>query len=281
MIIGEVNNLVVVRESDLGYMLSDGKEEILLHYKQSNRELTPGETVEAFLYLDSKKRITATLLEPVIKVSKPGFVKVCEVVPNLGVFIDNNTPKDVLISSDDLPIFTDKWPVADDLILCKLKVTKTQLIAKLVTPEEAKSLVNPSRKLEKFEKVEAIVLKDGKEGVNLITLEGHLIFVYYKHKRNDYRIGEKVIVTITNVCENDLYNGTLLELKAPLMKQDADIILDFLNDYDGFMQFTSKSSVEEIESNFKMSKAAFKRALGNLYKNRLVEIKEDGTYLVK
>lgn len=281
MLIGEINELIVLRQSDLGYMLSNGEEEILLHFKQAERELTIGETVSAFLYLDSKKRITATLQTPHIKLSQPGFVTVCDVVSDLGIFISNNTPKDPLISSDDLPTFVDKWPISGDTCFCKLKLTKTQLIAKLVTPEEAKSFLNPTRVLSKFEKVEAFVMKDGKEGVNLVTLEGHIIFVYYKHKRNDYRIGEKVSVTINNVRDNNSYNGTLLDSKVPLMKKDADVILDFLNDYDGFMPYNAKSSVELIEENFKMSKAAFKRALGNLYKQRLVEIKEDGTYLVK
>lgn len=280
--IGEFNTLEVLRKSDLGYMLVNrSDEEILLHFKQATRELSNGEIVEVFVFLDSKKRLTATMETPFIKINEPGFVKVVNVIENLGVFVDINISKDILISSDDLPLLFDKWPVIGDTVLCKLKTTATQLIGKLVSAEDAKTLFKPTRTLSKFEVVKALVLKSGTEGVNLITLEGHSIFVYYKHTRRDYHIGEEVSVTINNVREGHNYNGTLLEKKVALMKQDADIIIDYLNDYDGYMPYTSKSNVDDIENTFKMSKAAFKRALGNLYKKRLIDFKDDGTYLVK
>jgi predicted RNA-binding protein (virulence factor B family) len=160
-------------------------------------------------------------------------------------------------------------------------LTPTQLIAKLISPEEAKGMFNPATTLNKFDKVNAIVLKNGIEGVNLITLEGHNIFVYYKHRRRDYRIGQQVLVTINNVGENNNYNGTLLKAKVPLMKEDANIILEYLEDNNGVMNFTTKTDVETIEETFNMSKAAFKRALGNLYKKRKIIFKDDKTYLVK
>ena len=240
-----------------------------------------GETVDVFILLDSKKRLVASYNTPVIMVEHPGFVKVTNVIKGLGIFIDNNVLKDPLVSCDDLPLDEELWPIIGDTVLCKLKATPTQLIAKLITPEEAKGMFKPANKLNKFDKVNAIVLKNGSEGVNLITLEGHNIFVYYKHRRRDYRIGEEAVVTINNVCDNNNYNGTLLSSKVPLMQEDADIILEYLNDNDGVMNITAKTSVEKIESTFNMSKASFKRALGGLYKKRIIEFKDDKTYLVK
>lgn len=279
--IGKMNELVVTRITDLGYMLSDGKEEVLLHFGQASEELKIDETIEVFIFQDSKKRLTATMQKPFLQIDEPGFTTVIDVIPSLGVFIDNNIPKDHLISKDDLPYDIEKWPDIGDTVLCKLKLTKTQLISKLITPEEAKLIFKPTTKLSKFQKIDAIVLKSGNEGVNLISLEGHNIFVYYKHKRKEYRIGEKVTVTINNIRENNHYNGTLLEAKVPLMKNDADIILNYLRENNNYMPITSKTDIETIEQNFKMSKAAFKRALGNLYKQRLIEFKDDGTYLIK
>ena len=135
--------------------------------------------------------------------------------------------------------------------------------------------------LNKFNKVEGIVIKNGREGTNVITREGQCIFIYYKHRRRNYRIGEEVTVTINNVLLDGTYNGTLLETKVKLMKSDAEVILDYIKDNNGLMKFTTKSPVDKIEETFKMSKAAFKRALGNLYKQRLIEFKDDMTYLVK
>ena len=280
--IGETNTLQIKRKSDIGYILvNDMDEEVLLHDNQVIGDINVGDEIAVFLYFDSEKRLTATMEIPFIEVGIPGFVKVASVVKTLGVFINNNTTKDPLISIDDLPSDPSKWPHEGDEIFCKLKFTRTQLIAKLVTPEELKENVIPDTKLDKFQKIMAVVTKSGEEGVNLISKEGHSIFVYYKHKRRDYHIGEFVEVTISNPKPDNTYNGTLLERKAPLMKSDADIILNYIKEKEGFIPFTIKSSVSSIEDTFKMSKAAFKRALSNLYKQRLVELKEDGTYLVK
>ncbi|MGE5456566.1 MAG: S1-like domain-containing RNA-binding protein [Ignavibacteriales bacterium] len=280
--IGEINTLVVKRKTDLGYMLiNNSNDEVLMHFSQATREFEIGDSIDVFVLLDSKKRVIATCQVPFIKVGYPGFVKVTNSVENLGVFIDNNVLKDPLISEDDLPVDKSIWPITGDTILCKLKATPTQLIAKLISPEEAKGLFNPLTPLNKFDKVNAIVLKNGIEGINLITLDGHNIFVYYKHKRRDYRIGEQVLVTINNVGEKNNYNGTLLKTKIPLMLEDADIILNYLKDNDGVMNITSSTDVETINKTFNMSKAAFKRALGNLYKKRKIEFKDNKTYLVK
>lgn len=280
--IGEINTLEVKYKSDIGYTLKNKFDnEVLLPFNQTTKEFEIGETVDVFILLDSKKRLVASYNTPVIMVEHPGFVKVTNVIKGLGIFIDNNVLKDPLVSCDDLPLDEKLWPIIGDTVLCKLKATPTQLIAKLITPEEAKGMFKPVNKLNKFDKVNAIVLKNGSEGVNLITLEGHNIFVYYKHRRRDYRIGEEAVVTINNVCDNNNYNGTLLSSKVPLMQEDADIILEYLNDNDGVMNITAKTSVEKIESTFNMSKASFKRALGGLYKKRIIEFKDDKTYLVK
>jgi hypothetical protein len=280
--IGEINKLVVKRISDLGYMLeNDEEEEVLLHFKQALKELEIGDTVNVFLFFDSKRRITATCEKPFITVNHPGFVKINDSLEGLGLFINNNIIKDHLISQDDLPVNRKVWPIIGDTVLCKLKATSTQLIAKLLSINEAKDLFKPEKALKKGDKVTAIVLKIGYDGINFITLEGHNIFVHYKQKRKDYRIGEEASITINNVGENNNYNGTLLEAKVPLMENDAEIILRYLKSKNGVMNFTTASDVRGIEKTFNMSKAAFKRALGNLYKKRIIEFKDNKTYLVK
>lgn len=282
MRVGEKNKLKVINESYIGYTLADEiNNEVLMPYSICDKKINKGEMVDVFLYLDNKKRMIATTKDPFIVIGKPNFVNVKEVKKDLGVFIDNNVSKDTLISLDDLPYNYDFWPKVGDTVLCKIKLTEKNLIAKLISPEEAKTLFKPSTKLCKLQSVEALVIKNGEKGTNLITKEGHNIFVFYKHRRRDYRVGEEVMATITNDCNNNVYNATLLESKLKVMKTDAQVILEHLQLCKGQMDFTTSSSVSEIERTFKMSKASFKRALGNLYKQRLIEFKEDKTYLVK
>ena len=280
--IGKINKLVVDRKTDIGYVLMNSDDyEVFIHNNQVTRELVVGEDLDIYVFLDKEKRITGTMEVPNILVDEPGFVKVKSVIENLGVFIDNNIVKDTLISIDDLPLDKKKWPEEGDTLYCKLKNTKTQLKGRIVTPREIVNYIVPETPLEKHQKVEAYVIKTGNEGVNLLTIDGHDIFVYYKHKRRDYRIGETVEVTIVNIKEDNTYNATFLETKVPLMENDAEIILEYIKKKHGFIPFNTKSEIRAIEKEFKMSKAAFKRGLSNLYKKRLIEIKEDGTYLVK
>ena len=101
MIIGEKNKLKMLRKSDLGFMLSDGKDTVLLHYKEASRELKVDEYVDVFIYLDKEGRTCATMNEPNITINKPGFVNVVD-VRDFGVYVNNNSAKDVLISKDNL-----------------------------------------------------------------------------------------------------------------------------------------------------------------------------------
>ena len=114
--IGKKNELTVLRKTDLGYMLSDGKEEILLHYREALKELEVNEKVEAYVYTDKENRKTGTLVRPHLLLDEHGFVEVVQVLESAGVFINNNSPKDILISKDNLPYDQEQWPVVGDKI---------------------------------------------------------------------------------------------------------------------------------------------------------------------
>ena len=89
--LGKYNKLKVIRKSDLGYMLSDGTDEVLMHFRQANCELETGKEVTVFIYTDKEKRLCATMEEVCATITEPGFVKVIEVLPTIGVFVDNKT----------------------------------------------------------------------------------------------------------------------------------------------------------------------------------------------
>ena len=86
--IGEINSFIVLRKSDLGYMLSNKDDQLLLHFNQTNgEELEEGEMVECFVQYDSKGRLSATLETPSVTMSKPGWATVVEANARLGVFV--------------------------------------------------------------------------------------------------------------------------------------------------------------------------------------------------
>ncbi len=278
---GEFNILKVIREADFSYILSDGETEVFLHKKQTNRDLNVDEEIEVFLYFDNQKRITATMTIPTINKDTPKFVEVVGVNQRLGVFLGIGLIKDLLLSRDDLSFIKKEWPAEGDKLFVRLKASKNQLTAKLVSRYEIEDYLAPKTELIEGECYYAYNIYKAEEGVVFLTEEGHNIFVYFKHLRKTYRLGEKVYVKIIKCKVDRKYNGTLIEQKEIMMSKDAQRIREYLEANNGVMSMTDKSTPEDINEMFKMSKAAFKRALGTLYKEKVIELKAEETRLIK
>lgn len=277
--VGKKNTLKVVRKTDLGYMVSDGASEILMHYKESDHELEVGQEVLVYVYTDKEDRKTATMRKPHLLMDEPAFVSVVNILPGIGVFVDNHTPKDLFISKDYLPYDEEIWPMVGDTLFCGLKMKKTALVAKPVNRFDITSLGEKKRYAEQ-EKVEAFVCHIALKGMGLITKDLVYVFVPNTQYRKKYRLGEAVLVVITKMLDNEAY-GTLNEHKEVLMEDDKVIILNYLKVHQGSMMLTAKSSSEEIEKVFNMSRKAFKRAYGALYKEHLIDFDDKKTFLVK
>ena len=277
--LGEYNNLRVVRKSDLGYMLTDGKDEVLMHFKQATKELLDNEEVNVFIYSDKSKRLTATMIEPYATISNAGLVEVIEVLPGAGVFVNINTPKDILISKDYLPYKETEWPNVGDKLLIRLKLKGDILTGKPLNRFEIKEL-NGKPEYADFENVEGYICRVAEKGIGIVTVDNIYVFVPNHQFRGSIRLGQATNVCITKSIDGECY-GTLNAHKEELIDTDKEIILKYLDEHHGIMKLTAKSSSEEIEKVFKMSRKAFKRAYGNLYKERLIEFDETKTYLVK
>lgn len=270
MVIGEINKLKTLRKSDLGYMLSDGNEEVLMHFREATEELADEVDVDVFLYYDKKGRLCATMQKPYVTVSKPGFVKVVNIIPDLGVFIDNNCSKDFLVSKDYLPYNALLWPQIGDIILCSLKIKPNEvMVAKPLNRFEI-SEISKKVKYEIGEKKTAYVCRISERGYGMVTNDLEYIYVPFKMTRKEYRLGEMSDVTIITNATEGFYLGSLIEIKEKMIDTDMALIIDFLKKNGGKMKYTAKSSAEEIELVFKMSRKAFKRALGTLYKEKII-----------
>lgn len=275
--IGSINKLKVIRKTDIGYMLDSDEGEVFLHFNESNhRELKPNDLVEAFLYFDQKGRLAATLKTPIITKDSPGFLEATDVHSGLGVFFHMGINKDLLLSMDDLPLDYEKWPQKGDKLFLSLKV-KGKLVAKIVSKEELKQA--PNETLNPKDKVFAYVQKIGREGINLLTENLSWIFVHQSMVRDHLRLGEKVEVTITFISEKG-YTGSLIAQKEVLLFEDANMVLSYII-RKGEMPLTSESTPEEIQAIFPLSKKAFKRAIGHLYKERKIDFVDGKTVLVK
>jgi predicted RNA-binding protein (virulence factor B family) len=275
--IGDINQLTVNRKTDIGYMLDSSEGEIFLHNNESNyQELKAGDKVDAFLYFDQKGRLAATLKTPLITTSRPGFLTVSDVIPSLGVFLHMGIAKDILLSKDDLPFNIEQWPIKGDQLYVTIKV-KGKLVAKVALKEEIK--LKPEQPLSVKDKVNCFVQKIGREGVNLLSKEGYQVFVHHSMIKETLRLGEEKEVKITFISEKG-YTGSLIEQKEVSIYDDANRILTHIIRY-GDLNLTADSTPEAIYDIFQMSKKAFKRAIGHLYKERKIVFVDGKTILVK
>nr|WP_054949776.1 S1-like domain-containing RNA-binding protein [Numidum massiliense] len=282
LLAGEIVDLEVARKSDFGYFLTDGTQDVLLHQNEAVRTLEEGETVEVFLYHDHSGRLAATMTIPEVTFTNFAWAKVVGVEPHLGAFINIGIQKDVLLSKDDLPRDRRKWPQVEDNLYCSLKDDrKGRLLIALAEESEFAALMREAPSTALNDWVTGSVYKLIADGAFLFTDQHYIAFLHREEMTGGVRLGEKVTGRIAYVRGDGRVNISQLPRKEHAYADDAQAILDYLIAQRGRMPYGDKSDPADIKRVFHISKAAFKRALGKLLKERKVYQEDGWTYLTK
>ena len=271
--IGEIGKFVVKRETDISYTLSPDDDElttyVFLHFNQATRKLEPGEIIDAFLYYDQKKRLCATMEVPFITTNKYDFVEVVDTLDKVGVFVNIGIAKDILLSKDFLPTNLKYWPKKGDKVPCILSEKQHQLVARIVSNQDI--IITPPS-LNVGDTISGTVIRTAPSGITICTPKYQFVFIHKSYIRKEYHIGEEVICKIININELGNYHASTIEQKEFSRISDSTMILNYLKKLGGILPLGNASTPEDINKYFKMSKAAFKRAVGALYKERLIII---------
>lgn len=270
---GNLNKLTVLKETDIAYTLTDGEEQVFLHFNQTPNKLNIGDKVEAFLYFDQKKRLCATLEKPLITSTKPGFVKVVA-LNNAGCFVNIGIAKDILVSRDFLPKNEKAWPRIDEELPCIVKVKQNQLVARILDMNDK---YQDGELAEKSE-YDGIVTYISDNGLTVITKSYNFVFIPKSLIRKQYHIGEAIHFHTTEVKDNIMYASTILN-KEKARLSDSDNIYEYLEKMGGMLPLGNLSTPDEIDRMLHMSKSAFKRAVGHLYKEQKIVIEDYKIYL--
>jgi len=265
--------------TDLGYRLDYEGEELFLHDNQAPGVYKVDDQIDVFIYTDKSKRIAATAETPIISLGEVAFLEVKDISKNLGVFLDNGIVKDILLSKNDLPKHTKHWPKVGSKMLVRLEATYTNLVAKPVHYNNVAQHMQPSRSLEIKDDVDGYVIFIGQSGLNIASTEGHSIFVHSSNTRGEFHLGQAVSVNVTHVKSRDEYNATMIIDKLASIKEDGKIVFEYMQDNGGRMNFNNKTDARIIKEIFDMSKGAFKNAISNLYKERLIDKDENGWFI--
>jgi hypothetical protein len=272
--IGKTNSLKVLRIVSIGCYLDGGEQgEILLPRRYVPEGTKVDDTIDAFIYFDSEDRIIATTETPKILMDEFAMLQVVSVT-NVGAFLDWGLPKDLFV-----PFREQKQ---------KMEVGKRYIVALYIDHETNR--LAASAKIDKFldntppnysvgQEVDLLIYGQSELGYNAIINNAHWGVLYKNEVFRHLDGGKRIKGFIKRVREDDKID---LALQRPGYENIDGVskgILDRLEKNNGFLSLTDKSEPEKIYQLLGISKKVFKKAIGSLYKSKLITIDERGIRL--
>ncbi|HEU0138052.1 MAG TPA: S1-like domain-containing RNA-binding protein [Flavobacterium sp.] len=276
--IGKYNRLTILRDTKVGLFLGNGDEaeDILLPNKYVPQDFRIGDEMSVFVYLDHEERPVATTLEPYILLNEFALLRV-NYVNQVGAFLDWGMEKDILV-----PFREQARPMEKGkryLVYLYMDEKTNRLVA---SSKINQFLNNDTLTVEKGDEVDLIVSHITEIGINVIINEQHKGLVYKDEVYDDsIRTGDRLKGYIKTIRPDNKIDVSLQIPGYSNIEPNAQVILDELRASRGFLRLNDNSHPEDIKTVLKMSKKTFKKAIGALYKDKLIEIKDDGIYLVK
>jgi predicted RNA-binding protein (virulence factor B family) len=254
----------------------EGINDILLPNKYVPNTFDIGEELIVFVYLDHEERPVSTTLEPYILLNEFALLRV-NYVNQIGAFMDWGMEKDILV-----PFKEQARPMEKGkryLVYLYVDEKTNRLVASSKTNQ---FLSNENITVEKGEEVDLIVSHITELGINVIINEKHKGLLYKDEVYDEsIRTGDRAVGYIKNIRPDGKIDVSLQKQGYENVEPNAEKIVDELRASRGFLRLNDNSHPEDIKTVLKMSKKTFKKAIGSLYKDKLIEIKDDGIYLVK
>ncbi len=274
--IGQYNTLEILRDTEPGLFLGDADEnEVLLPNRYVPEHFEIGDTLNVFVYLDNEERIIATTDEPYITVGEFAVLR-CNDVTNHGAFLDWGLVKELFCPFKEqvFPMKKGGWY----LVHCYMD-DKTERLA--ASSKTNRFLSNEDLSVSEFDTVDIIVSHPSDIGMNVIVNNKHFGLIYKDQIFQDLSVGDKLKGIVKKIRPGNKIDITLGQIGYRNIEPNAELILKALADNSNYLPLHDKSSPEAIKEQLQMSKKNFKKAIGSLYKQKLIEIKvNDGIYLV-
>lgn len=269
--IGDFNTLRAKRSTAHGWYLTCTEDhEVLLPQKYVPKDFKENDLLEVFVYKDSEDRIVATTENPFAIAGEFSYLKVKDTA-GVGAFLDWGLEKDLL-----LPFREQKG---------NLKIGDQVLV--FVYLDEMTGRMAASCKIEKFitpldpeykegDEVELLIYKKGDLGFSAIIDDHAMGLIYASEIHQPIKIGQRVDAYIKQIREDGKIDLMLQKTGLEHLDEVSKELLSKLVAAGGFLPLTDHSSPEEIRKTLQVSKKAFKKAVGMLYKKRMIDIQDKG-----
>lgn len=265
------NDLKIARFKDFGALLAEhmnDEKRVLLPRKEIPEDAKTGDTVRVFLYLDSKDRMIATTTEPLITMDRPEVLTVKDVT-RIGLFLDWGLPKDLLLPFHE--IAGKKRPEAGDEVLVRLYIDKSgRPCASMKHLYEVLSTDSP---YQKGDTVKGRIYEFGHDFGTFVAVDDIYTGMIPRHEdMRQHDIGDELELRVTEVKPDGKLALTSRKNAYQELDEDGAKVMSIIDSYAGVLPFTEKASPEVILRETGLSKAAFKRAVGHLYKERKISL---------
>jgi uncharacterized protein len=273
--IGDYNTLTVVRKVDFGYYLDGGElGEILLPQRYAPKNIEINSTIDVFIYCDSEDRPIATTQKPYAKVGEFAYLRCVSVEP-IGAFLDWGLKKELMV------------PFREQ----KISMIEGKMYIVAVFLDKLTNRVAASSKVEKFlsnknigltvgDEVEILVYKQVDIGYYAVINNTYNGLLYKNEIFQPISKGMKFNAYIKKIRSNNDIDLSLIQPGKDITGYLADRIYAELVKNDGYLPLNDKSPVNEIHDMFHESKKNFKKAIGALYKERLIIIEPKGIRII-
>jgi len=256
-----------------GLWLDTQEGQIFLPRRECPEEIVQGETVEVFLYLDRNNKQKVTTKMPLAQVGEFALLKVQSIGPH-GAFLDWGLEKDLLSP------YSEQTHKMEEGRRYLVHICHDQENRPIASSRLERFLVKENRDLSEGQEVELLIWAFTDLGAKVIVNNTYEALLYKDEVPTNLKRGEYHLGYVLRIRADHRIDVTLRRPGAAGVKDARTVIVDAL-EADGFLPLHDKSSPDEIRDQLGLSKKVFKKALGGLYKDGLVELGDQRVKLLK
>ena len=275
--LGKKQTLEVVKKVDFGVYLAEeagSTDKVLLPKKQVPEGTENGTKIEVFIYRDSKDRLIATTTEPKLTLGELAILTVKE-VGKIGAFLECGLEKDLFLPFKQQ---TRKVRTGEEVLVAMYVDKSSRLCATMNVYQYLKK----ESPYAKEDMVKGVIYEISKNFGAFVAVDYQYSgLIPAKEFHGEYEIGDVVEARVTAVKPDGKLDLSIRRKAHQQMDEDAEYVMQVIEEFEGVLPFNDKVSPEVIQREFKMSKNAFKRAVGRLYKEGRIEITENRILKVK
>lgn len=271
MRLGEYQKLKVIKKVEFGVYLAEHEGDemrVLLPFKQVPENTAVGDELNVFLYKDSKDRLIATTNQPKLALGGLAVLMVLE-VGKIGAFLDWGLEKDLFLPYKEMTTRLE----AGDEVLVTLYIDKSKRLC--ASMKKLYDLMRTDSPYKKDDIVNGRIYEFGHDFGTFVAVDDCYSAMIPAHEDCSHlRIGDIIEAKVLAVKADGKLDITMREKAYLQMDADAEKVMSVIEEFAGVLPFTDKASPEVIKRETGLSKNAFKRAVGRLYKERRIEITE-------